>query len=82
MVTLLRLLVASIVFFLFIIPKNSYAYLDPGTGSYLLQIIAAILFAGLFFIKSWWGRVKGIFLKLISKADDEEESSKKTKGTE
>lgn len=78
---LLKLFVVFIVLYLFIIPKNSYAYLDPGTGSYLLQIIAAILFAGLFFIKSWWSKVKGIFLKIIAK-NDEEESDKKPKGTQ
>lgn len=34
--------------------QNAYAYLDPGTGSYLFQILIAGLLAFLFFIKSIW----------------------------
>ncbi len=70
---LLRLSSAFLVLYLFILPSNIYAYLDPGTGSYILQIIAAVLFAGLFFIKSWWSKVIGLFKK------DDQESSKDTK---
>jgi hypothetical protein len=37
------------------------AYLDPGSGSYLLQLlIAAILGAGLA-VRMYWGRIKTIF---------------------
>lgn len=80
----LKLFGAFIALYFFIIPKNSYAYLDPGTGSYLLQIIAAALFTGLFFMKNWWKKLKEILSRILSrklpKKDDEEESSKKTKG--
>lgn len=31
-----------------------HAYLDPGTGSMVAQIVAATVFGGLFFIKSFW----------------------------
>jgi hypothetical protein len=30
-----------------IFPPRAHAYLDPGTGSYLLQITAAVFFAGI-----------------------------------
>jgi hypothetical protein len=37
------------------------AYLDPGSGSYLLQLlIAAVLGIGLA-IRMYWGRIKTIF---------------------
>ena len=37
------------------------AYLDPGSGSYLLQLlIAAVLGAGLA-VRMYWGRIKTIF---------------------
>ena len=43
-------------------PRHAYAYLDPGTGSYLLQMLLAALLGGLFAIKLFWGRIKN-FLK-------------------
>jgi len=37
------------------------AYLDPGSGSYLLQLlVAAVLGAGLA-VRMYWGRIKTIF---------------------
>ncbi|MCR4305814.1 MAG: hypothetical protein NUV73_01890 [Candidatus Daviesbacteria bacterium] len=55
-----------------IFPREAHAYLDPGTGSYLLQILAAGILASLFFIKSWWRRLKNLFLKILRK--DKKES--------
>ena len=46
----------------FVFPGKAYAYLDPGTGSYFLQLIIAALLGGLFAIKLFWGKIK-IFLK-------------------
>ena len=34
------------------------AYLDPGTGSYALQILLAALFGGMFALKQSWAEVK------------------------
>ena len=40
---------------------NSFAYLDPGTGSILIQgVIAAIAIAG-FTLKSYWYRLRAMF---------------------
>lgn len=33
------------------------AYVDPGTGSYVLQVLLAGILAGLFTIKLFWRRV-------------------------
>jgi hypothetical protein len=35
------------------------AYLDPGTGSYALQLIMAGVFGGMFALKQSWGDLKG-----------------------
>lgn len=38
--------------------KNSYAYLDMGTGSYILQIILGSIVGGIFWIKLYWQKIK------------------------
>jgi hypothetical protein len=44
-------------------PSNAYAYIDPGAGSYVFQILIAGLLAALFFLKAFWQRVKAFFTK-------------------
>ena len=34
-----------------------YAYLDPGSGSFLLQVLLASLLGALFLIKQFWSRI-------------------------
>lgn len=50
--------------------NNAYAYLDPGTGSYLLQLLLAGLLGGLLAIKMFWRNLKAFFAKLFSKSSD------------
>ena len=38
-------------------------YIDPGSGSYLVQMIIAGVLAGLFYFKNLWWKVKGFFTK-------------------
>jgi len=45
---------------------NSYAYLDPGSGSYLFQIIIAALLSVSFLLKAFWQRIKLFFSGLFS----------------
>lgn len=33
---------------------EAYAYLDPGSGSYLLQVFLAVFLAASFTLKSYW----------------------------
>jgi len=47
----------------FLTSTNTYAYLDLGTGSYIIQAILAGFFATLFFLKVYWFK----FSKFISK---------------
>lgn len=42
-----------------VLDQPAHAYLDPGTGTYLLQLAAAALFAGLFTLKAFWARITG-----------------------
>lgn len=59
-------------------PKPAYAYLDPGTGSYVFQLLIALLLASTFFIKNIVKTVKEFVLNLFDRkspdADDETRS--------
>lgn len=44
-------------------PQKSYAYLDPGTGSYVFQIAIATLLGGLYIAKIYWYKIKSFFIK-------------------
>ncbi|MBI2315075.1 hypothetical protein HYU93_03410 [Candidatus Daviesbacteria bacterium] len=54
-------------FLMLIFPQNAYAYLDPGTGSYLFQILMAGLLGSLFFIKSIIRKLKNLFYRFFQK---------------
>ncbi len=47
----------------FVFPRTSAAYLDPGTGSFVFQMIIAGVVGGLYTIKTYWRNIKGIFKK-------------------
>lgn len=36
-------------------------YVDPGSGSYLVQVIVAAILGALFYFKSAWWKIKSIF---------------------
>ena len=50
-----------------IFPGKSYAYLDPGSGSYILQLIIAGLVASSFAVKTFWKTVKDFFTGMFFK---------------
>ncbi len=43
--------------------RPAQAYIDLGSGSYILQIALAFLFGSLFYVKSVWQRFLGLFRK-------------------
>ena len=44
------------------------AYVDPGTGSYLLQLLIATLLGGLFAVKVYWRKIIGFLTEKFSKS--------------
>ena len=44
-------------------PSRADAYLDPGTGSMILQVVAGGLLAGIGVTKVFWKRIISIFRK-------------------
>lgn len=53
--------------FFLMFPRAAHAYLDPGTGSYMLQIILAAIVGLAYTIKIYWTKVKAFFINLFSK---------------
>jgi hypothetical protein len=49
-------------------------YLDPGSGSFLLQLAAAAILGGLVALRSYWGKIKGWFGIKSKPAEDDDES--------
>ena len=45
-------------------------YLDPGSGSYLLQLLIAGALGALFTVGVYWKRVKGFFSRLLRRKKD------------
>lgn len=73
---MIRYLSALVILFSF--SQQASAYLDPGTGSMILQgIIAGIAVVG-FTIKSYWYKIRGFFGKGGSSSllEEEEEPQK------
>ncbi len=50
-----------------ILGSEAHAYMDPGTGSYIFQLLLAGLLGALFAIKTYWRSLKGLFRNLLSK---------------
>ncbi len=52
--------------------NKDLAYLDPGSGSFILQILLATLLASLLFMKSFWRKIIGIFKKPAPDEDEDQ----------
>jgi len=53
-----------------LLPQAAFAYLDPGTGSYIFQVLVATLIGGLFTIKMYWQKIKALFISRFSKKQE------------
>ena len=62
----LKLFFAALIIELFFIQKNAYAYINPGSGSYIFQILIAFLFGAAYMVKIFWTRIKTWFNNYIS----------------
>ena len=52
--------------------KSAFAYIDPGTGSMMLQAVLAAVVGSAVAIKIFWKRIKYFFVRLIGKAKEAE----------
>ena len=50
--------------------SNAYAYLDPGTGSIILQAILGFVAAAIASISLYWTKFKLFMIRLFKKKED------------
>ena len=66
--------IVVVILFLVIVSNNAYAYIDPGTGSYLFQILIATLIGVLFSIKIYSKKIVALVKSIIAKGKKEEKN--------
>ena len=47
--------------------NNVFAYLDPGTGSIILQAILGAIAAGFSYCVFYWNKVKNFFIRIFKR---------------
>tara|TARA_B100000767_G_C19573795_1_gene454359 strand:+ start:364 stop:576 length:213 start_codon:yes stop_codon:yes gene_type:complete len=65
-----KILITSFFFTIFLNNK-AFAYLDPGTGSIILQALVGAIAAGATYCSMYWQKIKNFFNKK-NKADKED----------
>lgn len=64
---MLHLLITILsILYILLLPKNVYAYIDPGSGSYIFQLIIATLLGMGFAIKIYWRKIFAFFARFFA----------------
>jgi hypothetical protein len=50
---------------------KGFAYLDPGSGSFLLQVLATVVLGALLAARLYWARLKTFFGNLLSRRNSQ-----------
>ena len=53
------------VFCILIVPSGAKAYLDPGTGSFAVQIIIAAFATFFLSVKLFWGKIRNLISRSL-----------------
>ena len=66
---------ALVVAFIFItlVPKGAHAYIDPGTGSYIIQLLVAGFLSSAYLIKTYWYKIKAMFGAPVPALEDDDD---------
>ena len=60
-------LVSSVFLLLVISERPADAYIDPGTASYVFQVIAGAVLGGIFLLRTYWSRVMTTVRSMVSR---------------
>ncbi len=56
-----------VVIFFLVFPANVYAYLDLGSGSYIIQVLIGTLLGSIYAIKVYWKNIRTMISNLFFK---------------
>lgn len=59
-----------------VLPVRAYAYLDPGTGSFVIQLLIAGVLGGLLALKLFWGKIKSLFKGSLMRRGEHDEAER------
>ena len=65
----------ALAFVLLFSPNRAEAYIDPASGSFILQMLLAAIFGAMFAIKSINARIRLFFSRLLGKETPSSESA-------
>lgn len=65
-------LVVFLSLFLLLMGQQAYAYLDPGTGSYIFQMLLGLMVGAVFAAKIYWQKLISFFSGIFSKKSDDD----------
>ena len=66
-----RPLVSLAILVLLVLPTSAWAYIDPGTGSFVIQGLIGVIVGGAFAVKMYWKRIKAVLTgKPMEKDED------------
>ena len=60
-------LMSIVLLLLLLFERPAEAYIDPGSASYLFQLLAGALLGGLFLLRTYWNRVVTTLRSLVSR---------------
>jgi hypothetical protein len=65
---MIKYILVSIWIAAFFTPQAAQAYLDPGTGSYIIQIVIGVVAGAIFALKIYWTKAKGFARSVVQKS--------------
>lgn len=70
-------LIASILFLFY--PNTAQAYLDPGSGSYFIQIVLAAVLGSLLAIKIFFKNIVGFISRIFGRNEEKKSDTEENK---
>jgi hypothetical protein len=52
---------------------ENHAYLDPGSGSFILQLILAAILGALIVLRSYWTKIRDVVRNVFARQQEEED---------
>ena len=66
----LKIIFYALLLYLFVSPTPAHAYLDPGSGSYIFQMIIAGLLGIMLTAKTSWKKLLGRIARILKPRDE------------